>query len=171
MPPRALIRNNSTNGSNVSVTMLIGSYNDTRNIYLGPGQTGELPFNNFILPQVGFCTTRCYINTADQRQFNNSLSGEILVIAPGALVDNNTNCLRSTKFSVYPNPARSYFSVRLSLSTDRLEIKIFDITGKLIKSEELKGKNYRISLDGIKNGVYFVKVDNNTQVTKIIVTK
>jgi hypothetical protein len=27
-----------------------------------------------------------------------------------------------------------------------------------VKSEELKGKNNRVSLNGIKNGVYFVQV-------------
>jgi hypothetical protein len=72
---------------------------------------------------------------------------------------------------IYPNPAKNYLTIRYPLKTQGSMLQLFDISGKIVKSEELKGKNYRISLDGIKNGVYFVKVDNNTQVTKIIVTK
>jgi uncharacterized delta-60 repeat protein len=61
-------------------------------------------------------------------------------------------------FVVYPNPAKTYFTVRLPKTADRSEIKIFDVNGKIVKSEELKGKNNRVSLNGIKNGVYFVQV-------------
>jgi hypothetical protein len=78
--------------------------------------------------------------------------------------------LTTKGFKIYPNPASSFFTVRCPSNVKN--IKIYDVTGKIIKNEKLKGsKNKRISLDGIKNGVYFVKVDNNPQVTKIIVTK
>jgi hypothetical protein len=74
-------------------------------------------------------------------------------------------------FVVYPNPAKAFFTLRLPQSADGEKIKIFDIMGNIVKSEEVKGKNCRVSLDGIKNGVYFVKIDNINQITKIIVTK
>jgi hypothetical protein len=38
-----------------------------------------------------------------------------------------------------------------------------------VKSEELKGKNNRILLDGIKDGVYFVELGTETK--KIVVSK
>jgi uncharacterized delta-60 repeat protein len=74
-------------------------------------------------------------------------------------------------FVVYPNPAKTYFTVRLPKTADRSEIKIFDVNGKIVKSEELKGKNNRVSLNGIKNGVYFVKVGNEMLKEKLVVTK
>lgn len=74
-------------------------------------------------------------------------------------------------FEVYPNPAKTYFNIRSSLFALHSTLKLYDVTGKIVKSEELKGKNNRIPLDGIKNGVYFVKINNNNQVTKLIVTK
>jgi hypothetical protein len=43
------------------------------------------------------------------------------------------------------------------------------VTGKEVKSEELTGKNNRISLNGIKDGVYFIKL--GTLNKKIIITK
>jgi hypothetical protein len=46
------------------------------------------------------------------------------------------------------------------------------VTGKLIKVEECKGdKVQRISLDGIKNGVYFVKVGDEIVKEKLVVTR
>jgi hypothetical protein len=72
---------------------------------------------------------------------------------------------------IYPNPAKSYFAIRLPLTANCTQIKIFDVTGKIVKETKSKNQKTRVSLEGIKNGVYFVKIDNNTQVTKIIVTK
>jgi hypothetical protein len=74
-------------------------------------------------------------------------------------------------FDIYPNPTKTYFTIRLPQPADRSEIKIFDVNGKIVKSEELKGKNNRVSLNGIKNGVYFVKVGNEMLKEKLVVTK
>ena len=75
----------------------------------------------------------------------------------------------SQMFEVYPNPAKIYFTVRLPKTIDRSQIKIFDVRGNMVKNEELKGKSNRISLDGIKNGIYFVKAGYETR--KIVVNK
>ncbi len=82
------------------------------------------------------------------------------------------NCkLKIDNFSVYPNPTKTFFTIRLPKTTDHSEIKIFDVTGNIVKSEELKGKNNRVSLDGIKNGIYFVKVGNEMMKEKLVVTR
>jgi hypothetical protein len=75
------------------------------------------------------------------------------------------------RLEVYPNPAKTYFAIRLPQSADHSLVKIFDIAGNIVKSEELKGKNNRISLDGIKNGVYFVKIGYEMVKEKLVVTK
>jgi uncharacterized delta-60 repeat protein len=72
---------------------------------------------------------------------------------------------------IYPNPAKTYFTVRIPQSVDRSEVKVIDVTGKIVKSEELKGKSNRFSLDGIKNGIYFVKVNDEIMKEKLVVTK
>ena len=73
---------------------------------------------------------------------------------------------------VYPNPAKSFFTLRLPQSNGREQIKIFDVTGKVVKELESSGnRELRISLDGIKNGVYFVRVGNETINKKLVVTK
>jgi len=76
------------------------------------------------------------------------------------------------RVSVFPNPAKTYFNVRLPLSADRSEIKIFDVTGNIVKELESFGvRELRVSLDGIKNGVYFVKAGNEIIKEKLVITK
>jgi uncharacterized delta-60 repeat protein len=80
-------------------------------------------------------------------------------------------------YKIFPNPARNYFTICLpemlnQVQHDKMSVKIFDVSGKAVKELESFGiGELRVSLDGIKNGVYFVKINNNPQVTKIIVTK
>ncbi len=98
----------------------------------------------------------------------------IKYVQGGAIEDNEiaTELLSQQRndFVVYPNPARSYFTVRCPQTADRLQI--FDVTGKIMKVQEFKSsKEQRVSLDGIKNGIYFVKVNDVMVKEKLIVTR
>ena len=92
-------------------------------------------------------------------------------------IEENHQPLSADRLSleVYPNPARSYFTIRLPKTANR--IKIYDITGKAVKeigdcfALARNDNAVRIPLNGIKNGIYFVKADNFNQVIKLIVTK
>jgi hypothetical protein len=72
--------------------------------------------------------------------------------------------MQSSKLlEVFPNPARSFLAVRLPQSTDRLPIKIFDVSGKLVKivdkvtSAQSHKQEVIISLKGINPGIYFLR--------------
>ena len=74
---------------------------------------------------------------------------------------------------IYPNPARSYFTVRISPTANR--IKIFDVSGKMIKeiattaSQSRNDKEVKIPLKGISPGIYFLRLGKETQ--KFLVVK
>jgi hypothetical protein len=73
---------------------------------------------------------------------------------------------------IYPNPAKTYFVVNGPWSMDHRTIKIYDVTGKLVKVEKSKGlKETRIPLDGIKNGIYFIKVGSELAKEKLVITR
>lgn len=99
-------------------------------------------------------------------------------ITPG-IEDENRELLFTNRLllKIFPNPASSYFVVHISsslrqvLGSDYI-VKIFDATGKMIKEEKLKGlKDDRILLAGIKNGVYFIRVEDMWVKQKLIITK
>lgn len=70
---------------------------------------------------------------------------------------------------VYPNPAKSYLAVRLPYSADCQMIKIFDVSGKMIreiasppKADRNDGE-MKISLKGINHGIYFLRLGKETK--------
>ncbi len=87
---------------------------------------------------------------------------------------------KSLPLKIFPNPASSYFVVRCPLPADLsslltfpFSLKLFDVSGKEVKSEEIRATDNRISLNGIKNGVYFVSISDNrtTSIIKIVKLK
>jgi hypothetical protein len=72
-------------------------------------------------------------------------------------------------FSVYPNPAQSFLVVQSPFTSG--SIKIFDISGQIVKKVSIENKETRILTTGIKSGVYFVKLDKESSIRKIIITQ
>jgi YVTN family beta-propeller protein len=74
---------------------------------------------------------------------------------------------------IYPNPAKGVIRVRVPLSVK--EIKIFDVSGKLIKEiasppkADRNDSETRIVLKGINPGIYFLRLGKDTK--KFIVTR
>jgi len=75
----------------------------------------------------------------------------------------------TTSIEVYPNPARSFLAIRLPYIADRQMIKIFDVSGKLVKiadkvtSPQSHKQELRISLKGINPGIYFLRFGSETR--------
>lgn len=60
--------------------------------------------------------------------------------------------------SAYPNPAKDFVEVNLTNSVGAL-LSISDIAGRIIEQQTLAANNnLRINLQGMENGVYFIKV-------------
>ena len=82
--------------------------------------------------------------------------------------------IENCKLEVYPNPAKSFFVVSLpsaglnTLNATCYTLKMFNISGKLIKEITFKGEK-TVPLKDIKSGVYFLKVGDN--LSKLIVLK
>ncbi len=70
----------------------------------------------------------------------------------------NLIILSSLPFKIYPNPANSYFDISLPENVDRL--KIYDISGRLVKNIKISNKRNSLPLSDIKTGIYFVRVGN-----------
>jgi hypothetical protein len=75
----------------------------------------------------------------------------------------SVNEIKSDKdsLSIYPNPAKDEFYIKFPTKMNgKVNIEIFDISGKLIFSEEKVSPDIRktISTDQIKNGIYIINV-------------
>jgi len=102
----------------------------------------------------------------------NYLSFTVSVIRDVTEIEERTTLdAKSFTPEIYPNPANSFLAVRLPLSADRQAIKMFDVTGKLIKEIATSASQSRndvvaetkISLKGINPGIYFLRLGKETK--------
>lgn len=75
--------------------------------------------------------------------------------------------------NIYPNPATSSFIISNSNFINNQKIEMIDMLGKVIYTGIVTQNNQQISLDGISNGVYNVRISdkNGEVVKKLIVSK
>ncbi len=82
--------------------------------------------------------------------------------------------LQIEEVKVYPNPARAFFTVSLPLTANRVEIKMFDVAGKMVKKQKFissRVSELRVSTQGLNHGVYFVQVNNLHKLHKIEIVR
>ena len=70
-----------------------------------------------------------------------------------------------SNFHIYPNPAQSYFIVENAIIDDKLEI--YNVGGKLIKTQTIHSVNEKINIEELKRGIYFVKIDDKEAIRLI----
>ncbi|MEO0083907.1 MAG: SBBP repeat-containing protein [candidate division WOR-3 bacterium] len=83
-----------------------------------------------------------------------------------------THGAKSSMPKIYPNPAASVVYVCCPWNVNK--VTIYDATGKVIKQIALQVCNdntVRILLEGIKKGVYFIKVNDVMVKDKLVITK
>jgi hypothetical protein len=83
------------------------------------------------------------------------LSNWIQLMTKNETVINNNNRL---KLNIFPNPASEYLTVEGA--SKGAEIKLVNLSGGLIYRYVTQNNKERISLKGVKQGIYFVVVEN-----------
>ena len=78
------------------------------------------------------------------------------VPAECVLATNDVNAGKA--LSIYPNPAKNEFFLKSAQNTlGKLNVEIFDATGKLVSSQKISGTD-AVNTQALVNGVYVVKV-------------
>lgn len=111
--------------------------------------------------------------TASRFYVTNLWSSTVTIFYVIAIDEQSSFEVEPISLSIYPNPARTFFTIRFSQNADYSEIKMFDVAGKMAKKQEFKSlgvRELRVSLDGLNQGVYFVQV-NNQPLIKIEIIK
>ena len=64
----------------------------------------------------------------------------------------------SERVIVYPNPANDHLNLRIPLNIEGVVIKIFDIAGKEIRSQNSDASVLRLNISNLAEGVYYLNV-------------
>src|SRR5690606_12418940 len=81
------------------------------------------------------------------------------------------NYLNELNLSVYPNPASDILNVDISTSlnvteNENTELKITDVSGRVLKQSSLDKKNNEINVSELANGIYFFNLFLNGRFLK-----
>jgi len=83
--------------------------------------------------------------------------------------------LASSKITVFPNPASDFITVQTEFVESDLKVELINELGQIVKeSKILQGTTFCIiETDTIYNGIYFIKISNDSKskTTKVIIAK
>jgi hypothetical protein len=69
------------------------------------------------------------------------------------------------QLQVFPNPARDVVTFQLNGDSETHEVRIYNQSGQLVKTECFEGNSYKLHLTGLKSGIYLYKVtSSNTSI-------
>ncbi len=66
--------------------------------------------------------------------------------------------LPGSSVTLFPNPCSNNITIETNFENDLREIKLFDISGKLLMVKNSYGKTAELNVADVPNGIYFVKV-------------
>lgn len=102
------------------------------------------------------------------------LVGSPQLITVSNLVSVSDEQLQASAFTLYPNPAMKEFNITFAENTHKeAKLSIFDMQGIELKTAILAANQNTISAEGLKPGVYQVKVftDNGSTSQKLIIVE
>ena len=100
-----------------------------------------------------------YISVSGQFTVDAStMGGEMITLDPIATsIDRND----ASAFSVYPNPATSFVNVELGAFEKTLHVTLINSSGFIINQQAANESIVKIDLNGLSNGIYFIKINGN----------
>ena len=125
-------------------------YNQADNTYrFEAGTTGRFLYHD----ANGTVITKAVENTDVRSKWQVSPTSQ-----PLSVVDNNID---KNTIQLYPNPTKESLNVLVPTFLNKLDVEIYNIQGKLVKSSIEKVNNGNVTLDvnSISAGIYFVKLN------------
>lgn len=73
----------------------------------------------------------------------------------------STDSFAMAGFKLYPNPADDIFAIELPNEFETVEVKLFDIVGKVVFTKQISQIDNKIDINSLVAGNYIVKVTSN----------
>ena len=91
-------------------------------------------------------------------------AGQIAVLTDGYLpVSIHAMQAEQTSIQISPNPAKDYINLRINGNIENLNYQIYDMSGKLLKNNNITNENTVININLLASGIYFIKVLKDNQ--------
>jgi hypothetical protein len=119
-------------------------------------------FGNQMIYEVEDLTTYHVTVTTMNKSGQESVPTEVLEIVVNLV---GIVTVEKTAFKIYPNPANSELHIELQVTSDELQVEIYDISGKKLSSHPLitSSTHHTINVSNFTAGIYFIRVGNGVQ--------
>ena len=67
-------------------------------------------------------------------------------------------------FAMYPNPSADFLNIQLPTGTSNADVKLFDVTGRLMKSANVSSATNRINVRDLSTGMYVLKIETDGKI-------
>ena len=115
--------------------------------FTGSGNTFTYTFN-----QVGSTDYVCTPHA-------DNMNGTVTVSAPAGISENKT-----LRFSMYPNPVSDVLTIQLPTGTEKAEVGVFDISGRLVSSKTISSNDASLDVQKFSKGIYIIRVATNNKI-------
>ena len=90
---------------------------------------------------------------------NSSTSGDEVVTTNTSVGSLSISEANRLDFSMYPNPSsEEMVTIQLPTGTLKADVSLYDISGRLIKTQKITSNNNKVSVQNLSNGIYMFKV-------------
>ena len=77
------------------------------------------------------------------------------------------NTVSTDPVNVYPNPAQELINIELGDLIGTKIIELYDVTGRIILTEQVNNNAVQLNISEVNNGIYFIKVINEEKTISI----
>jgi len=67
-------------------------------------------------------------------------------------------------FSIFPNPTNEILNISQSFFSEKIEIRLLDMSGRIVLSDQLNAPQHQIDLRTLSQGVYNLTLIKNNQI-------
>ena len=130
---------------------------------IGPGYENDVVINEYGRG-LGQTYAYYYAYQANASLWRNTLfyykkGGDECGVPDSTTVGINEETTTNQKFSIYPNPVKSTLIVENNNQSEFYEYKIMNLTGKIILKSKFRGKQNKINIEYLRNGLYFLYIN------------
>ncbi|MES2138542.1 MAG: thiol protease/hemagglutinin PrtT [Bacteroidota bacterium] len=122
----------------------------------------------------GACTNNTGTRSYSRPNMKLIFSGALLVKALEEEIEETQKPIEeAAKMSVFPNPTESLATIYFDGPLEKAQIKVFDIMGKLVFSDNLNSNTYQLGVENYIPGIYqiVIQTENENFVKKLIVQR
>ena len=145
----------------VATVLCLNTLLQAQNLYVQPIGAGEqVSFELAQKPKITFSSRSMVIETSTGREVFalNEIQNLSFVEQNGS---NDIAIIEGDRIRLYPNPVKDELELNIQIPTQGLTYRIYDMSGALIKTEEIVSAITRINVENFRTGVYIFKLDQN----------